>query len=393
MTKNNDIEEISLKDLTKTVAKSGNYKKVAKAHGADKLKKDLAMLRKGLVKESPEDKEPASPDEKSMAMRQAKFIQYVGEEIMEHLEQDNDFPEWMQNKLSALHQKAKDMHATMAGEYEDDDEEEMEEAWKQDSGWKKPAVHKDKYGNVIKTKNVAKSLAKSAAKQSAVTKEEVEQIDEISRVDYKKHGGTFADLRKQAQAKVDKEINSKNKSTKKEEVELDEDVRKMSHSRLKFHMNNKHIPHGSYSFDQMKAERDRRLKTGQGDAYKKAKMSMSEEVELDEAKSYGPGHIGAIQRMLDKERENKKKKSNEAMTASQHRQAMIDKIKKSGAVKSGSMAKEEYVNEKLSVGDGMSAWIDDFKKSDAPQFKGKDEKERRDMAIAAYLSAKRGDKK
>ena len=43
----------------------------------------------------------------------------------------------------------------------------------------------------------------------------------------------------------------------------------------------------------------------------------------------------------------------------------------------------------LKITDGMGAWIDDFKKSDAPQFKGKSEKERRDMAIAAYLSAKR----
>ena len=53
----------------------------------------------------------------------------------------------------------------------------------------------------------------------------------------------------------------------------------------------------------------------------------------------------------------------------------------------------EYVNEKLKVSDGMGAWVDDFKKSDAPQFKGKSDKERREMAIAAYLSAKRGDKK
>jgi len=53
---------------------------------------------------------------------------------------------------------------------------------------------------------------------------------------------------------------------------------------------------------------------------------------------------------------------------------------------------EGYVNEKLKVSDGMGAWIDDFKKSDAPQFKGKSDKDRRDMAIAAYLSAKRGEK-
>lgn len=42
----------------------------------------------------------------------------------------------------------------------------------------------------------------------------------------------------------------------------------------------------------------------------------------------------------------------------------------------------------LKVSDGMGAWIDDFKKSDAPQFKGKNPKERRDMAIAAYMKAK-----
>ena len=47
----------------------------------------------------------------------------------------------------------------------------------------------------------------------------------------------------------------------------------------------------------------------------------------------------------------------------------------------------------LKVSDGIGAWIKDFKKSDAPQFKGKSADERRDMAIAAYLSAKRGPQK
>ncbi len=39
--------------------------------------------------------------------------------------------------------------------------------------------------------------------------------------------------------------------------------------------------------------------------------------------------------------------------------------------------------------DGIGSYIKDFKKSKAPQFKGKDEKKRRDMAIAAYLDARR----
>ena len=48
------------------------------------------------------------------------------------------------------------------------------------------------------------------------------------------------------------------------------------------------------------------------------------------------------------------------------------------------------MNEKLKVSDGMGAWISDFQGSDAPQFKGKSNKERKQMAVAAYLSAKNG---
>lgn len=53
----------------------------------------------------------------------------------------------------------------------------------------------------------------------------------------------------------------------------------------------------------------------------------------------------------------------------------------------------ESLEEKLQVSDGMAKWIEDFQASDAPQFKGKDKNERREMAIAAYLAAKRRDKK
>jgi hypothetical protein len=45
------------------------------------------------------------------------------------------------------------------------------------------------------------------------------------------------------------------------------------------------------------------------------------------------------------------------------------------------------VTEKLEVSDGLGAWIDDFKKSDAPQFKGKSDEERKNMAIAAFAGA------
>jgi len=42
----------------------------------------------------------------------------------------------------------------------------------------------------------------------------------------------------------------------------------------------------------------------------------------------------------------------------------------------------------LKVSDGIGSWVKDFQKSKAPQFKGKNDEERRDMAIAAYLSGK-----
>lgn len=51
------------------------------------------------------------------------------------------------------------------------------------------------------------------------------------------------------------------------------------------------------------------------------------------------------------------------------------------------------MNEKLSADDGIKAYIDDFKKSDAPQFQGKSASKRKEMAIAAYLDAKKGPKK
>jgi hypothetical protein len=45
------------------------------------------------------------------------------------------------------------------------------------------------------------------------------------------------------------------------------------------------------------------------------------------------------------------------------------------------------LDEKLKASDDMGDWVKDFQDSDAPQFKGKSQKKRREMAIAAKLSA------
>ena len=53
--------------------------------------------------------------------------------------------------------------------------------------------------------------------------------------------------------------------------------------------------------------------------------------------------------------------------------------------------KQEGLDEKLDKDDDMGDWINDFYKSDAPQFKGKSKAKRRQMAIAAKLSAESSD--
>ena len=60
------------------------------------------------------------------------------------------------------------MHAAAKAEHDRRmQQSETNETTYSDTGWQTPSVKKDKFGNVIKTKNIAKSLAKSAAKQSA----------------------------------------------------------------------------------------------------------------------------------------------------------------------------------------------------------------------------------
>ena len=56
--------------------------------------------------------------------------------------------------------------------------------------------------------------------------------------------------------------------------------------------------------------------------------------------------------------------------------------------KISALRKELKLDEKLGKDADAGDYIDYFKKSDAPQFKGKSDKKKRDMAIAAYLDAK-----
>ena len=82
-----------------------------------------------IVNEAPEDKEPASPDEAQMAMKQLEFIEYAADELKDYIKSRKEFPEWMQNKLSKLHGDMEGLHSAMGEHGEDEEEMEgMEEA-------------------------------------------------------------------------------------------------------------------------------------------------------------------------------------------------------------------------------------------------------------------------
>lgn len=78
-----------------------------------KLAKDFEKLVGEELKEAPEDKEPASPDESSMALQQLEFIAYAAKEISQHVSKGGEFPEWMQNKLAKLNGDMQSLHANI----------------------------------------------------------------------------------------------------------------------------------------------------------------------------------------------------------------------------------------------------------------------------------------
>lgn len=55
----------------------------------------------------------------------------------------------------------------------------------------------------------------------------------------------------------------------------------------------------------------------------------------------------------------------------------------------GDYSEEVELEEKLKPSMGAGEYVKDFQKSDAPQFQDKSKEKRRQMAIAAYLAAKR----
>lgn len=411
----------------------------------------------GEVVEAPEDNEPASPDEAGMAMDQAKFIGYVAEEIMEYIQGNNEFPEWMQNKLSALHEKAKGMHAVMAGKY--NESVEVNEAMDQK-----------------KFSAGAKALTSYAKKNGGIDKADfmkaAKMLDQIGRVNILQAGQLLSQLNRLVDG-LDTDVRERIYVELKK-VGLVESVQEAKVECPKCKGEGcDHCDGKGYHMTEAKQKNwmvtvtkpINKLKKGMqvvvparntAEAIKKALKRMGEnpaaigsghlDVKLDEsleeARKYTPPTKAEIEADKKKDRAGKSRPSISAKSAkkSVYKNMMgglkeeeleeakftpkeikmaigiasdprykggnytgatkaIDKIKKglSNHPQVAAVLKRQNesvdLEEKLQVSDGMKKWIEDFQKSDASQFEGMDKNERREMAIAAYLAAKRRDKK
>jgi hypothetical protein len=425
--------------------------------GTDEIVDAYKKATPGEMKEAPEDDMPASPDEASMAMDQAKFIGYVAEEIMEYIQGNNEFPEWMQNKLSALHEKAKGMHAVMAGKY--NESVEVNEAMDQK-----------------KFSAGAKALTTYAKKNGGIDKADfmkaAKMLDQIGRVNILQAGQLLSQLNRFVDG-LDTDVRERIYVELKK-VGLVESVQEAKVECPKCKGEGcDHCDGKGYHMTEAKQKNwmvtvtkpINKLKKGMkvvvparntAEAIKKALKKMGEnpaaigsghvDVKLDEsleeARKYTPPTKAEIEADKKKDRAGKSRPSMSAKSAkksvyknmmgglkkeeleeakftdkqikmaygiindprykSGNMTAIVKKIeqiakglsKHPGVMKAIQVTNESVdLEEKLQVSDGMKKWIEDFQKSDAPQFEGKDKNERREMAIAAYLAAKRRDKK
>ena len=112
-------------------------------------------------------KESTEIEEKAVSKAQQKFMGMV--RAKQKGEMDDASPEVAKAAKSMSKKDVKDFastkHKDLPAKKESVDEAD---SWMKDSGWRKAQkMRKDRYGNTVKDKNVAKNLAKSAQKKTA----------------------------------------------------------------------------------------------------------------------------------------------------------------------------------------------------------------------------------
>ena len=202
-----DVEEWEELEETKVQGKEVFDKTFANRTQADNFaKKNGGRVKQvGRVfyvfKEAPEDNEPASPDEGSMAEQQLEFIEYAAERLSDHIKSGGDFPEWMQNKLATVNDNMQSLYSQI----DQDGSDQMDEAYKTPAearayeDGKKAVAKKVSYDDNPNKKGTKEYTAWSKGHNDArakmignrFSKEEVE-LEEAR--DPSKSGGTGYDL-------------------------------------------------------------------------------------------------------------------------------------------------------------------------------------------------------
>jgi len=395
----------------------------------------------GKIYESPEDNAPASPDEGSMAVQQLQFMVYASNKIMQHIQSGGEFPEWMQNKLSGTHEKMKGLYANI--EHGDMNEELDLDEMKMDDPKLVRAFDKMKKGDTIKLKtsstiNKGTDFVDYVVKsKNVVNKGRVEKITLVTKGNekavkkflYKRDGKvTFAIGDMGASIDDIKEGTWALPDSSKAKAEL----KKLMSKPIKLGKEGDEASDKLYAligddelFDDLYVAGKKNPNGDARDVVKKhmKRLGIKEEVELEEGKSstgyelYHKDFSSAMSHAYDfakkkfgievdpKEIDDKvasgprkpskgKTNSYRLMGKDGKKAIQVQVYGMDNGKYELNMYKEETMKEaalsiaeKLKVSDGLGAWITDFQKSDAPQFDGKSDEDKKKMAIAAFVDA------
>jgi len=336
--------------------KGGNYSGAVKQ--IEKIKKGLsnhkqvaAVLKRLNTDFDPELKEePASPDEGGMAVQQLEFMMHAITRMKQHISQGGEFPEWMQNKLSGAHEKVKGLYANI--EHDDMNEEFEIDEMKMDDPKLIKIFDKLKRGSKVKLKT-SSTISKGkdfvdyiVKSKNMVNKGRVEKITlatkdnptSVKKFLYKRDGKvTFA-------------IGDMGASI--------DDIKEGT-----VHIHREYEPSQGYEAEQDLKKLLMDIKKAGGkvkDIQKPSRREPNLSIEVD-------GDLRKIKKQIEKD--------DDGMTNVEEE------------TKQPVQWPSQPLEEKLKVSDGLGAWIDDFKKSDAPQFQGKSDEEKKNMAIAAFTDA------
>ena len=361
----------------------------------------LAGIRGKNLHEAPEDKMPASPDEGSMADQQLEFIAYAAEEIKQHIANGGEFPEWMQNKLAKVNGEMQSLHANINHENVQDQKEETiieshfkvgDEVKCKASGKTGEVVAVDpegkgKYYTVKRDDGETMKYAPDELVKESLDEGKSSTGYELYHKDFSsamQHAYDFAKKKFKITVKPE-EIDNKVASGPRKPSKGKTNSYRLEGDKGAIHVQVYGMDNGKYELNMYKESVDleeARLSDVAKDLAKYAMKSggidkndfMKAAAMMKQGKDR---ELGKFTMDLDTEPRDK----------------IIDMVKKSVGKSAAekifnvTIREEVELTEKLKVSDGLGAWIDDFKKSDAPQFKGKSDEEKKNMAIAAFVDA------